>query len=137
MFWLAPVAAFGAAASISACAGTAAPEPATAAAEGRSCFFLSQVNGFNDVPDTRRGSDSVVVSVGVRDKYLFETFGPCPDLDWSEAIAFDQRGPGQICDGLDVDLIVPGPTGPKRCAVRMVRKISEAEYKAMRARPKT
>ena len=97
----------------------------------RSCFFLSQVNGFNDAPDVNTGSDRIIVNVGVRDKYLFETFGSCPDLNWTQSIGFDQRGPGRICQGLDVDLIVPTSIGPQRCPVRMIRKLSEAELDAM------
>lgn len=104
----------------------------TADRQARSCFFLSQVNGFNDAPDIRNGSDRIIVNVGVNDKYLFETFGSCPDLNWTQAIGFDQRGPGRICQGLDVDLIVPTSIGPQRCPVRMIRKLSEAEIDAMK-----
>ena len=103
----------------------------TADNQARSCFFLSQVNGFNDAPDVNTGSDRIIVNVGVRDKYLFETFGSCPDLNWTQSIGFDQRGPGRICQGLDVDLIVPPSIGPQRCPVRMIRKLSEAELDAM------
>ena len=106
------------------------PGPASVAAngdtEGKSCFFLSQVNGFQRGPDLGGGRDSIVVSVGL-DRYLFETFGPCPDLDFSETIGFDQNGPGTICRGLDVDLIVPSTIGPHRCPIRMIRKLGEAE----------
>lgn len=104
----------------------------TADNQSRSCFFMSQVNGFNDAPDANTGSDRIIVNVGVRDKYLFETFGSCPDLNWTETIGFDQRGPGRICQGLDVDLIVPTSIGPQRCPVRMIRKLSEAEVDAMK-----
>lgn len=111
-------------------AETDSPAYATSSAE-RSCFFLSQVNGFNDAPDVERGSDRIIVSVGASDKYLFETFGSCPDLNWSETIAFDPRGPGQICRGMDVDLLVPSTIGTQRCPVRMISKLSRAEIDAM------
>ena len=100
--------------------------------EPRSCFFLSQVNGFNDAPDSENGSNQIIVNVSVNKKYLFETFGSCPDLDWTQTIGFDQRGPGQICQGMDVDLIVPTSIGPQRCPLRMIRKISKAEIDAMK-----
>ena len=100
--------------------------------EARSCFFLSQVNGFNDAPDSDNGSNQIIVNVSVNKKYLFETFGACPDLDWTQTIGFDQRGPGQICQGMDVDLIVPTSIGPQRCPLRMIRKISKAEIDAMK-----
>ncbi|GGC31800.1 hypothetical protein GCM10011371_19060 [Novosphingobium marinum] len=96
------------------------PEAAYAASGERQCFFLSQVNGYNYV-----GNDQVRVSTGPGEDYLFETFGPCPDLAFAESLAFDQNGPGQICNGIDVDLIVPGAIGPQRCAVRMIRKLPD------------
>ena len=64
----------------------------TTESQARSCFFLNQVSGFNDAPDIERGSDRIIVNVSVNDKYLFETFGSCPDLNWTQTIGFDQRG---------------------------------------------
>jgi len=99
----------------------------TEQAAGIDCFHLSQVSGFNDAPDTDRGSDRIYVHAGPRDTYLFETFGSCPDLDWSETIAFDQNGPGRICRGIDVDLLVPTSIGMQRCPVRMITKVPDRE----------
>lgn len=96
-----------------------------AAQEGRQCFFPSQVTGY-----TEAGENQIYVHTGPRDVYLFETFGNCHDLKWSEAIGFDHRGTGTICSGLDVTLIVPTPIGPRRCPVRMIRKLNEAEAKS-------
>ncbi|MEH6790804.1 DUF6491 family protein [Parasphingorhabdus sp.] len=133
MFNSLKLAAFAAPLSLLACATPESDAPVdTADGQVRSCFFISQVNGFNDAPEAGIGSDRIIVNVGVNDKYLFETFGSCPDLNWSETIAFDQRGPGRICQGLDVDLIVPTSIGPQRCPVRMIRKVSEAEIEAMK-----
>lgn len=101
-----------------------------AAGEGRSCFFLNQVTGFSRAPGAKSGSAQILVHVGVKDSYLFETLGPCPDLDWSERLGFAQRTPGTICEGIDVDLIVPGGIGPRRCPVRMIRKLTPEEAKA-------
>lgn len=111
-------------------AETSGPENAPSA-EARTCFFLSQVNGFNDAPDGEAGRDRIIVSVGAGEKYLFEAFGSCPQLNWSEAIGFDQAGPGQICTGIDVDLIAPTAIGPQRCPVRMIRKLSQSQVDAM------
>lgn len=124
---------------LSACASYDQPESSsasTAAASGRQCFWLSQVSGFNDAPDDRVGSDRIYVHTGPSQTYLFETFGPCPDLNFSETIGFDQNGPGQICNGIDVDLLVPGPGGgpPQRCAVRMIRKLTPEEQAARKGR---
>jgi hypothetical protein len=107
---------------LSACAQSGpAPEPQTASAEGgRDCFFLSQVSGFSNA---RR--DTIHVNVGPGRDYEFKTFGSCPELDSSEAIGFDQKGPGTICRGMDVDLIVPSSIGPQRCPVRMISRLPE------------
>jgi hypothetical protein len=99
---------------------SAEQRPRAGAAMGaeRQCFFLSQVSGYSHA-----GRNRIVVSTGPRDRYLFETLGNCPDLDYGEAIAFDPAGPGTICHGIDVDLIVPSSIGPRRCAVGMIRKL--------------
>jgi len=96
----------------------------------RECFLPSQVSGYNNAPDSAEGREQIYVSTGPRDTYLFEMFGPCPELDFSEAIGFDTRGSTRICSGLDVTLVVPGSIGPQRCPVRMVRKLSDAEKAA-------
>ncbi len=84
----------------------------------RDCFFLSEVNGFSPA-----GPNQIQVNVGPNRNYLFKTFGSCPDLDFSTAIAFDQTVPGTICQGMDVDLIVPTAIGPQRCPVSMISRI--------------
>jgi hypothetical protein len=122
--------AFAAGAVVSACAAADAANMAEAASPARSCFYRSQVNGFQNVRENKRGSDSVIVTVGANRKYLFETLGSCPDIDWANGIGFDQNGPGQICDGLDVTLVVPTTIGPRRCAVKMIRQLSAEEAKA-------
>lgn len=125
------VAAFAGGAMFSAYAASAdAPAAIQSAPPGKSCFFRSQVDGFQHVRGKRRGDDAVIVSAGPGRKYLFETLGPCPDLDWTETIGFDETGAGQICDGLDVTLVVPSSIGPQRCAVKMIRPISTEEAKA-------
>lgn len=99
-----------------------------AASEGRSCFSPRMVSGFREAPDSANGAEQVYIDVGANDTYLFETFGGCPDLDFTWRIGLDQRIPGMICDGLDVDLIVPDTAlGTRSCPVRMVRKLAEGE----------
>lgn len=95
---------------------------------GKECFFLTEVSGFNSA-----GRDQIYVHTGPRETYLFRTLGPCPDLDFGENIGFDQVGGGTICNGIDVDLIVPSTIGPRRCPVAMIRKLAPGE-KAVRRR---
>ena len=104
-------------------AGCAATDnaPAQVAADGgpdRDCFFLSQVSGYSPA-----GRDTIRVSAGPGRDYEFKTFGSCPDIDYGNVIGFDKRGPGTICQGMDVDLIVPSSIGPRKCPVSMIRRI--------------
>ena len=96
------------------------PQAAQAASSGRDCFFLSQVSGY-----THAGDNKIHVSVGPGRTYEFETLGICPDLRDAETLAFDPTGPGTICRGIDVDLIVPSTIGPRRCAVSMISRVEK------------
>lgn len=125
--------AIAAAALVTGCAGANGPADTTMASAGsadgeRSCFWPSQVNGFTDA-----GRERVYVHTGPNDVYLFQIFGTCPDLNFTETLALKTRGSGMVCSGLDVDLIVPTPIGPQRCPVRMIHKLSEAEMAARRS----
>lgn len=96
-------------------------------ARNRSCFWPSQVSGFSDATDRQ-----LLVHTGPNEAYLFKTFGPCPEMDFSQAIGFDVSPAGSmICSGLDVTLIVPSSIGQQRCPVRMIRKMTDAEAKRL------
>lgn len=114
---------------LSACAATTGnPDQGAATADsGRQCFWPSAVTGFSHA--TR---DQFRVHTGARTVYLFQTFGDCPEIQDTESLAFDVRGGGMICDGRDVTLIVPSSIGPHRCAVRMIRRLSDEEAHAPR-----
>jgi len=110
-------------------AGAAAPvsgETASAREQGgRECFFTRNVTGFRNVEDDDK---AVLVDVRAGETFLFELQNRCPNLRFARGIGFDQVGTGRICDGLDVDLIVPDPNlGPQICRVTMIRKLSSGE----------
>lgn len=110
---------------LTACAN--APErTADSGSPARACFQPVQVSGFNDAP----GDNRIYVHTGPNETFLFETFGSCPDLDFAQDIGFDFTPTGSICSGLDVTLVVPSTIGPRRCPVRMIRKLSQAERDA-------
>ena len=102
-------------------------EGGTDAASGgdRQCFFARQVTGFRNVEDEegRRDDTRVLVDVGARDTYEFELMRRCPGLRFARSVALVRKGPGRICDGLDVDLVVQEDISPVRCPVTMVRKL--------------
>lgn len=107
-------------------AGCASDETATPRADGQKCFWANNVQSF-----AAQGDDVVNLRVGMRDYYRLELMGPCPDVDWATRIALDSRGSSSICTGLDATIIAPSPTGPQRCPVRTVRKLTAEEVKAL------
>ncbi len=99
---------------------------AEARAPRRDCFSASSVNGFRPV-----GREAVDVTVGASRHYRLDLLGYCPDVDWSQRIALRTRGGSSfICQGLDAELLVPGPTGVQRCPVSAVRRLTDEEYRA-------
>ena len=121
--------AFVAATGLAACAPTDGPASATAAG-ARQCFRPQQVNGFS-----AEDRDTVYLNVGTRDIYRAEIVATCPEIDWSQRIAIRSTGGGSwICQGLDAEFIVPGPTHIDRCPVIDIRKLSDAEAQAFRQR---
>lgn len=97
---------------------------------GRQCFFARQVTGFRNI-DEEDGTESdtrILIDVRAGETFEFELLNRCPELRFARSIGFDQTGVGRICDGLDVDLIVPDTNlGPQRCRVTMVRKLEQGE----------
>jgi len=108
---------------------TAQEESALSArqAAGRQCFFAAQVTGFRNIDDVggQESDRRILIDVGARDTFEFQLQSRCPELRFARSIAFDQTGAGRICDGLDVDLIVPDDNlGPQRCRVTMIRRLN-------------
>jgi hypothetical protein len=91
----------------------------------RQCFFARQINGYSEAPDGPRG-ERLYVDTGPNDRWLFETFASCPELDWAHAIALDTRAMSSVCTGDTATLIVPtaGRT-PDRCSVTLLGKMAE------------
>lgn len=103
------------------CAPYAKGPDAPVAASGKpECFQFSQIDGYSHA-----GRNTIRVSTGPGETWEFETLGICPDLDRAETLAFDAAGPGTICRGIDIDLIVPSDIGPRRCPVKMIRKLDK------------
>lgn len=110
---------------VAACASyDSSPESAQGETAKRDCFFASQISGY-----THAGKNKIHVSTGPNRIYEFETLGICPELRDAEVMGFDPVGPGTICSGMDIDLIVPTTIGPRRCAVSMIRRVEPDEGK--------
>jgi hypothetical protein len=108
---------------------SAAPQGKSGArTSGRQCFLPRQVSGFEPVDE-----DTVNVTVGARTVYQLELFGICRDVNWSHRIGIrSTHGGSWVCQGMDAELLVPGPTGVDRCQVSSVRRLSDAEVEALR-----
>jgi len=117
-----------AAAAVTACTSAQSdPEPVAGLSTGRQCLFTSQINGYSDAPGGSNGSDRLYVNTGPNGRWLFETFGACPELDWTFSIALDTRptSASSLCTGDTATLLVPRSLGgpPDRCTVRLLGKM--------------
>lgn len=114
-----------------ACAPQApAPAPQLAGAPGQQCFHAGSVNGFRDVDD-----ETVDLTVGPNEVYRVQVFGLCPDLDQVRGVGVRTRGASSwVCQGADMELVVPMSFGPRACPARSLRKLTHAEIAAGRER---
>lgn len=105
--------------------------PAATAAPSRDCFNVDSVSGFQTDND-----DGIYVTVGANRTYQLEVLGHCPNVDWTQRVGLRTRGSSFVCTGMDVDLVVPqdGMGPPLRCAVKAVRRLSDAERDALKHR---
>lgn len=107
--------------------GAAGASPASTDKPARACFFADQINGWRQA-----GDSAVLVNVGAKDVYRLDLFGPCRDLDTNFTIGVETRGGGNsICQGLDATVIAHSPTGPMRCPVTKVTKLTPEEIAAL------
>jgi len=98
---------------------------APAASSARQCFRPADVSGFRPVD-----RNTVIVSVGPRDRFRLDLMAPCPDVNWSERIGI--RSPTmRICTGLDAEIIAPSSIGPRTCPVRAVTRLTREEADAL------
>ncbi|MCB2065946.1 MAG: hypothetical protein KDE15_04810 [Erythrobacter sp.] len=105
-------------------------EPIAGLDTERQCFFPNQINGYSEAPDGSRG-ERIYVRTGVRERFLVETLGSCPDIDWSLQLGIDPRfNTGSYCTGDQITLVVPrslGGAGPDRCMARVLGRMVDEE----------
>ena len=119
-------------AALAACAPQSADPaaPGSSAAAPRQCFFASSVSSYREVDET-----AVNLRVGVKQVWRLDFEGSCPGVEWSRGrIGLVRRGGGgAICRGFDVDVVVQDEIHPRRCLVRDVRRLTDAEVAALPA----
>ena len=115
--------------AIAACAQQAASAPAPAASSGRECFNARNISGF-----TAQGESTIDIQAGVRRYYRLQLAGVCTNVNWARKIAVVTRsGSSWICQGFDADLVIDDPgIGPQRCLVSSVRRLTDAEARALK-----
>lgn len=98
---------------------TSFASPAIPAQAQRTCFWASEVTGFDDA-----GADRVLVHIGRRATWELTLSPGCPDANWAMRIGIRSRGSERICPGRPAELIVPDASGSgSRCLVRTIRKL--------------
>jgi hypothetical protein len=94
------------------------------------CFLARQANGF-----TSRDNRAVDISVSANRHYRLTLFAPCLDVDFAHRVALRGRGGSSwICEGGDAEILVNGPTGPQRCLVSDIRRLTPEEVSARNRR---
>ncbi|MEL1251240.1 DUF6491 family protein [Aurantiacibacter gilvus] len=114
-------------------AETDAQDPALANLDtSRACFFTREINGFSNAPNGPHGRDRLYVSTGVREQWLLETRGACPELDFSMQVGFDTRGRTSMCTGDLETLVVPDRVRGTvdRCPVEVLGRVIEQDDEA-------
>ncbi|EAQ27951.1 hypothetical protein NAP1_10168 [Erythrobacter sp. NAP1] len=109
--------------------GDDADEPTARERGGRECFYQRQITGYRTAKDEggKRSDTSILVDVRAGETFLVTFAQRCPDVRWAQTVRFTRTGVGRICDGLDIDVIVPDVTGPQRCTIQSIRRLTAGE----------
>ena len=102
--------------------------PLAASAEGQSCFFSNQWQGWKATPDA--SAMYIRVSNGV---YRLDLTSPCTELNSPGAyLITNVRGSNSICSPLDIDMkVATSPGFSSACLVRKMTRLSDAERAAL------
>lgn len=102
--------------------------PARSSRPREACFDVHMVNGFN-APD----ESTVYIRVSVNEIWRLKLFAPCPNVNWDQRIALQNRSGGSfVCNALDAELLVHDPgMGMQRCPITELHKLTPAEVAAL------
>jgi hypothetical protein len=116
-----------AAVAVAGCSTESSTTTAAANRAGRQCVFIRDVQNFEAVDD-----QTINIRAGVNDIYQLKLFAPCHEARFAQGVAV--RGTGgtdQICNPLDAELVFRSPTGPERCMLNDIRRLTPAEVAAL------
>ncbi|MGI8944195.1 MAG: DUF6491 family protein [Qipengyuania sp.] len=107
--------------------GEVVPEETVAYSADRACFFTRQIDGYGSAPDGPHGAERLYVRTSARERFLLETYGPCPGIDWSLQIGLDTRFQSSLCTGDTATLVIPRSIdgGTERCTARVLGRALE------------
>lgn len=118
--------------ALCACAPTT-QQVATTSGEGRTCFLERQVDSF-----AAQGID--VVNIKVLDDYFRLTLAEaCPEIQEADRIQLVPRTRGMICVNQPADSTVVAyskVTGPRRCLVKTMQRLTPTEVASLPAKEK-
>ncbi len=93
----------------------------------RACFTTREIQGYSNAPESSSRAERIYLDTGMNERFLLETTGPCPELDFGLRLALDVRGTGSICTGDWENLLVPSSLRGEveRCPVRVLGRVIE------------
>ncbi len=98
---------------------------AHAGAPVKTFSFFGSLNGWTEL-----GDSALAVSTKPNEAYLLELYGPCPDLDFAQAIAVSSQM-SQVSAGFDkVTPLVSGGVGRIPCRIQTIRPLDVKALKA-------
>ena len=91
----------------------------------RACFTQREIRGYSDAPRSDGAAERIILDTGLRERFVLETLGPCPDLDFSMRMALAQRTFGSVCTGDVENLVFPSGTAGADgyCPVRVLGRV--------------
>ncbi len=113
------------AAMISMASPVAAAQPQVEPPQPRQCFSSRNVTNF-----AQQDARTVNIRVGAGNYFRLTTMSDCRDIGYANGVALQSHAQ-QICDGIDVTIIVPNSISPRRCEVRTVQRLTAAEAAAL------
>ncbi|KLI62966.1 DUF6491 family protein [Aurantiacibacter marinus] len=91
----------------------------------RSCFNQREIRGYARAPGGTGTRERIYLDTGLNERFLLETVGACPDLDFSLRIRLDTRTIGSVCTDDLATLVIP-PTAVQefgQCPVRVLGRV--------------
>jgi hypothetical protein len=103
--------------------------PATAADKkpARACFRADDIRTWKFYNHQQH----INLTTNRKDVFTAEVIGICPSADFAQTLGIRSRLSSFICEGDDADLFVHDASGPQRCQMQKIHKLSADEVAAL------